>query len=76
MGDHFYEAANATFDKVTAMPGMGAPRYFASACLEGLRMIPVLGFERHLVFYRPIETGVEIVRVLYSARDIESLFNE
>lgn len=29
---------------------------------------------RHIVFYRPIEGGVEIVRVLHCSRDIDSIF--
>jgi plasmid stabilization system protein ParE len=27
-----------------------------------------------MVFYRPIENGVEIIRVLHGARDIERIF--
>jgi toxin ParE1/3/4 len=38
-----------------------------------LRSIPV---GKYLIFYRPIAEGVEIVRVLHGARDIESLFEE
>lgn len=33
-------------------------------------MHPVRGFERHLLFYRPLRGGVELVRVLHSSRDI------
>ena len=32
--------------------------------------------ERHVIFYRVIVTGVEIVRVLYGTRDIERIFSE
>jgi toxin ParE1/3/4 len=32
------------------------------------------GFTRHLIFYRPIKNGVEIIRVVHGARDNESLF--
>ena len=34
----------------------------------------VAGFPNHLIFYRPIESGVEVIRVLHASRDIESLF--
>ena len=30
----------------------------------------------YIVFYRPIENGVEIVRVLHGNRDIETLFEQ
>lgn len=35
-------------------------------------------FPKHLVFYRPLpdERGVEIVRVLHGARDLEALMSE
>ena len=29
----------------------------------------------YVLFYQPIEDGVEIIRVLHGARDIEALFN-
>jgi toxin ParE1/3/4 len=76
MGDRFYETANATFDRLAKMPGMGAPRRFAAAGLDELRMVPIRGFERHLVFYRPTAGGVEVIRVLHSSRDLESLLKE
>jgi plasmid stabilization system protein ParE len=28
-----------------------------------------------VLFYQPIEDGIEIIRVLHGARDIEALFN-
>lgn len=38
---------------------------------QGLRMFPAEDF---LIFYRPIEDGIDIIRVLHSARDLPSLF--
>lgn len=32
--------------------------------------------ERHVIFYRVIEQGIEIVRVLYGTRDIEKIFSD
>ena len=37
----------------------------------GLRSFPM---GRYLVFYRPIEDGIEIVRVLHASRDIDTIF--
>jgi toxin ParE1/3/4 len=34
----------------------------------------VAGFPNHLIFYRPVESGVEVIRVLHAKRDIEALF--
>jgi toxin ParE1/3/4 len=36
---------------------------------KGLRSFPVGKF---LIFYRPLEDGIEVVRVLHGARDIEA----
>jgi len=32
-------------------------------------------FLNHLILYRPVEDGIDVVRVLHSARDIERLFD-
>jgi toxin ParE1/3/4 len=72
----FYEALAASVAKLGEFPAMGSPRAYGSAELACLRMMPVQGFPCHLIFYRPAEGGVEIVRVLHSSRDIGSLFEE
>jgi len=36
----------------------------------------VKDFPKHLIFYRPIKDGVEVIRVLHSSRDIAGLFSE
>jgi len=43
---------------------------------EGLRRWPVPGFRNYLIFYRPTETGVNIVRVLHGSRDITAALQE
>lgn len=42
----------------------------------GLRRWPIPGFRNYLIFYRPMENGVEIVRVLHGARDIAAALEE
>ena len=37
----------------------------------GLRVWRIQGFPNHLIFYRPIDGGIEVVRVLHAARDID-----
>ena len=59
---------------LAGMPGMGTARPRLSPALRGLRMFPVSGgFDSHLLFYRPIRDGIELVRVLHGARDIEAI---
>ncbi|MFH1741440.1 MAG: type II toxin-antitoxin system RelE/ParE family toxin [bacterium] len=69
-------AAQEAFKRLLQMPQMGSPRIFQNPDLRHLRMWPIPGFEKHLIFYRPTETGIEIIRVLHGARDIEAVFDE
>jgi len=40
---------------------------------EGLRSFPV---GRYIIFYRTMPKGIEIVRVLHGARDLDTIFHE
>ena len=33
----------------------------------------IKGFEKHLIFYRPAADGIEVIRVIHGARDIDSV---
>jgi toxin ParE1/3/4 len=41
-----------------------------------MRMFRVKDFPKHLVFYRPIEGGIEVIRVLHASRNLAALFEE
>ena len=41
--------------------------------LAGLRRVPVKGFDNYLLFYLPRPDGIDVIRVLHAARDIESI---
>lgn len=73
-GLRFLTAAEEAFQKLAAMPEMGSLCVSPNPRLAGLRVWPIAGFPNHLVFYRPAANGIEVVRVLHAARDIESLF--
>ena len=51
-------------------PSMGRMREILSA---GLRSFPV---GRYVIFYRPLEDGIDVVRVLHGTRDLEAVFVE
>ncbi len=71
----FLHATNVSFEALARMPAMGAQRRFRNPRWSSVRAWPVKGFERYLIFYRPITDGVEILRVIHGARDIERLFH-
>lgn len=72
----FLDAAEEAFRALERMPLTGTKREFKNPALKGIRMWRVKGFPKHLTFYREFKDGVEIIRVLHSARDIEALFSE
>ena len=66
--DKFIHAIVSRFSKFAAMPELGRLREELS---PRLRSFPV---GRYVIFYRPMENGVEIARVLHGARDLPPLF--
>jgi toxin ParE1/3/4 len=72
----FLRAAEETFDRLASMPELGERQEFGQKRLAGLRAWQVRGFENCLIFDRPIERGIEVVRVLHAARDIAAIFDD
>ena len=72
--ERFLVAFNRTVAALAVMPGIGAPREHGR--IEGLRMWRVQGFARHLIFYREIANGIEVIRVLHSSRDLVAVLGE
>ncbi|MEH2090419.1 type II toxin-antitoxin system RelE/ParE family toxin [Nostoc sp.] len=56
------------FRKLSAMPGIGRNRPELG---EGIRSFPS---GNYVIFYRSVEGGIQIMRVLHGARDIENIF--
>ena len=44
--------------------------------LQGVRIIPVTGFEHYLLFYTALRTPVKVLRILHAARDFPTIFSE
>ena len=66
--DKFIRVIVSRFPKLAAMPELGRQREELS---PRLRSFPV---GRYVIFYRPMENGIEIARVLHGARDLPPLF--
>ncbi|MFN7870635.1 MAG: type II toxin-antitoxin system RelE/ParE family toxin [Cyanobacteriota bacterium] len=64
--DAFIDLIDQNFQLLAQKSGLGRRR---EELAEGLRSIPV---GRYVIFYLPIPGGVQIVRVLHGARDIEA----
>jgi len=74
--ERFLDAAEETFNLLAKMPEMGTPCGFQSTEAAGLRVWSIAGFENHLIFYRPIEDGIDVIRIIHGARDIAAIFAE
>ncbi len=58
---------DATFEKLARTPGMGRlqERYG-----DGIRAFPV---GRYIIFYQKIDEGIEVIRVLHGAQNLDDL---
>ena len=72
----FLEAAEGTIQLLLENPELGSTRSFKRRGLSGLRSFPIKGFDKHLVFYRPTEHGIDVLRILHGARDLGAIFDE
>jgi toxin ParE1/3/4 len=70
----FLRAAEETLLELARMPGMGVGTSFGDAQDRDLRRWRIRGFENFLTFYRPLEDGIEVIRVLHGAHEIERIF--
>jgi toxin ParE1/3/4 len=68
--DRLVEEITAKFDTLLSFPEMGRSRKDLDA---DLRSFP---FKRFIIFYRLIEDGIEIFRVLHGKQNIEDIFPE
>lgn len=73
VADTFLAAVEETFEALTTLPKMGSGRTYDNPGLKDVRMLPVHGFRKHLIFYVPRPNQVEVMRVVHSARDLPTL---
>ncbi len=72
----FLDAVESAFRLLATMPGIGAPYPLPHPRLARVRCHLVPGFSRHLILYQPKASGVEIVRILHGARNIDRVMED
>ncbi|HAX79630.1 MAG TPA: type II toxin-antitoxin system RelE/ParE family toxin [Cyanobacteria bacterium UBA11372] len=70
IADRFLNVITQKFELLAKFPNMGRRRDELSSAL---RSFPV---DDYLIFYRMVEEGIEIARVVSGYRDLEALFLE
>jgi toxin ParE1/3/4 len=72
----FVLEAYSEFRFLAEHPGAGPIRRGVPKRLRGLRFWPMKRFSNYLVFYLPLEDGVDIIRVLHGARNVGRIIRE
>lgn len=68
--DRWVDQLDEKFQLIATQPMMGRAR---EELVPGLRSFP---FRRHVIFYMPTGNGIDVVRVLHGARDIDAVFGD
>ena len=68
--DVFASRIDKTFRLLARRPGIGRAR---PDLYQNLRSFVI---SKYVVFYLPLENGIDVIRVLHGARDIETVFDE
>jgi toxin ParE1/3/4 len=76
LGHRFLVSAHETFSLLSTQPEMGWNSKLRNPELKGLRLFRVNGFEKILIFYRPRERGVQILRVLHGSQNLRRLLRQ
>jgi toxin ParE1/3/4 len=66
--DAFVDLVDSKFQALSRRPGLGRRRPELSSDIRSFAV------GRYVVFYLPLYRGIEVVRVLHGARDMESIF--
>lgn len=74
--NRFLDACQATFEFLVESPQIGGNYPTKNRRLVGLRVFRVKGFPNHLAFYLERAYGIEIVRVVHGARDLDAVLRD
>lgn len=75
VAERFLRAVRAEFEALAKMPRSGALCGFMSRDARDMRRWSVTGFERWLIFYEALDSGILVARVLHGAQDIHAIFD-
>ena len=72
----FVEQAERAFQQLVATPGLGALLGLDELPYEDIRRWHVGGFDRLMILYRPTTDGIEVIRVLHTARHLPDVLRD
>jgi toxin ParE1/3/4 len=74
LAERYFGAVDETCALLVKQPRIGRSYDSGIPELAGLRRMPVKEFENYLIFYLPHSGGIDVIRAIHGARDIENLF--
>src|SRR5262245_18224149 len=74
--DRFLQEADSTFGLLARFPTLGEVWDSPSPHLTGVRFFTIRHFRNYVVFYRPIENGIEVLHVFHGRMNIRRLLEE
>ena len=75
LAGRFLVAVETTFEQLARNPGLGGFCELELPALANIRVFPVKRFPKYLIFYREREDGIEVIRILHGAQDLEGIFS-
>ena len=72
----FQRAVKDVYRKLSIMPHLGARVANVRDEYQGVKVWAIKGFPNHLIIYRPLEPGIEVLRILHGAQDWQAIVGE
>jgi toxin ParE1/3/4 len=72
----FLSSVEETARHLSICPISGTVCRFRKPIVEGLRMITVRRFRNYLIYFRPLDDRVELVRLVHGARQQQGIFEK
>jgi toxin ParE1/3/4 len=69
-GDRFLQEFARASEMLAEMPRLGTARR-KHGRLKGVRSWPLTSFGPYLIFYFPLNDGIEVLRIFHGARNVE-----
>jgi toxin ParE1/3/4 len=67
----FIDAVEHTLKELALAPHQGSHKRFSDPALTEIRSWWVKGFPNHIIYYRPLPSGINVFAVWHGSRDIE-----
>lgn len=74
--ERFLDAVEETLAQLALAPRMGRPWSSPHPRLRGVRVWPVRGFPKHLIFYRLSGRDLHALDLIHGARDLDALLGD